>query len=1028
MAPTLHPDNTIANAWTLVGAATAHECVDEGVATANDDTDYVSSGVQDALCEVALENPAGTPAVLTGHIMRVRWRPAGGLLPRIQSMSLELMQGSMSIASRVFAHPAGTWTTSSFELTVMESGLITNYTDLRFRLRPQAIFPGVIRVTAVELELPDISLALSDTTNVTRATIEVASRVIEIWSTRSTIEVSSKTPRSPRITRATIEIAARPDPDTRRLSRASIEIASKFPAIPRMTRLSMETASKASALTARNLTRVSFELASSNPSFAIRRITRANMELAMKTPTDQTRRTTRASAEIAFRLSTTDPIFPMALPPVLLNAIWPNWATSVRIESSYTTDIGSSATTVSEERRGLVGRPFRLLTARFNGIARGEAARLWANMLRLAHTRLPIPVFCDFSKTTQTSGGVTIWCDTTSRRFFKGGRVGIHAFDSNNRPTNVQFGIVSVLLVNRIILVAPLVGTYPAGSRAYPCMDAEIELNLSGQHLTDEDSEVEITFSEVPGRMALPALASGLPAGFPVYLGMPVLDTRPEWSSGNVETAIVRSGRRYAQGRAEVIAPVGSKPQFEHSLPFEFVSRAAYWKLLTFFDTRRGRLFSFWAVAPNEAWKEVALTTAYVDVEPNGNLQDAQTFLPYVAIVLRSGPIYIRRATYAAVGGSWRIAFDATIPSFPMSDIQRVTTAALSRFASDALAEEWITDEVVKADTIVHELLDEKDVPVPFGGGGSDVIGSPDLIAGLLAWFDVGINVFTTATSGPGGTTWPQATPYPGIPAGTWPIKAWVDARLSEFDTMVNLLPVPRLDSALYHGLIAFNQPTINKQRQTAETIVQLGIQGSFSLLALPASVLTLHDPMKGLTIIVCGLAPFGRILSVNGAGGATVIDWSEGQAKLFSGPGLGDPALFVSGITVATPGAPVIYALTWLPAVYARVYSGGIIVGEADVPASSLVGGPIGSARCLEGVATGTPPQFPKKDNGIGTTSFHDALLIYQRALTADELNAVGKYLALRYGAPWADIPVNALGGTGTGSLSGFEPLLEEP
>ena len=102
-----------------------------------------------------------------------------------------------------------------------------------------------------------------------------------------------------------------------------------------------------------------------------------------------------------------------------------NWAPTVRLREAFMTDI-AVAQSQAESRRGLVDKPFRIMTIEFLGLNRRDATLIEALLLRIGHGRFPMPLYPDFVKLTDDAvvGEVFLEVsDTANRRFQVGGRV-----------------------------------------------------------------------------------------------------------------------------------------------------------------------------------------------------------------------------------------------------------------------------------------------------------------------------------------------------------------------------------------------------------------------------------------------------------------------------------------------------------------------------------------------------------------------------------------------------------------------------
>lgn len=389
-----------------------------------------------------------------------------------------------------------------------------------------------------------------------------------------------------------------------------------------------------------------------------------------------------------------------------------DWSSSPRVETAWQTHVSDAAGTLAEERCQLRARPGRVVTARWVGVSRAEAQRILFQVLRSGSDRTRVPIYADQAITTAASSGTTINCPTAYRRFAAGALVAIHEL-VGGRAANVQYRTVSSVGASSLTLTAGLTGTYPAGSLVYPVVTAEVVLERRVPFQTNRVCTLEVSFLEVAGSTAIPALGTGLanPAGFPTATvegeTYPVLDLDPEWSAG-VEVGFLRPGEDYDRGRGHAVYARGARALWSWEIPLLLPARETAWSVLRFHDAMRGRTGAFWATLPADVWRAVDYATGYVEIEAAGNLADAQDLLSHVAVHLSDGSINLRRvSTVTLVGSDWRITPTEALPAGTLANVVRVAPAALARFDSDSIEEEWITDQVLRTRLAVRELTSE---------------------------------------------------------------------------------------------------------------------------------------------------------------------------------------------------------------------------------------------------------------------------------------------------------------------------------
>lgn len=143
------PTNTVGNRYTNIDESTANN------------TDYVyGANNTAAVYECSLANPAVTPSVDTGHIVRFRYARVSGGTPSAAGpeqpvLTVGLYQNATLIASTsITLAITSAWIDASFTLTTTEASNITDYTDLRLRFSQTAVNNRGVGISWAALELP----------------------------------------------------------------------------------------------------------------------------------------------------------------------------------------------------------------------------------------------------------------------------------------------------------------------------------------------------------------------------------------------------------------------------------------------------------------------------------------------------------------------------------------------------------------------------------------------------------------------------------------------------------------------------------------------------------------------------------------------------------------------------------------------------------------------------------------------------------------------------------------------------------
>lgn len=395
-----------------------------------------------------------------------------------------------------------------------------------------------------------------------------------------------------------------------------------------------------------------------------------------------------------------------------------DWRVSTRVESAWRTLVTEADATLAEERTQLWDRPLRTVTVEWTGVKRAEAHRILMHLMRNGVNQIRVPLYCDQAITTAASSGGTINCPTAYRRFQVGQLVAIHEVGNGGRATNVQYRTISAVAADSITVSVALTGTYPTGSRVYPVIVAEVALEQQVSFPTDQVCSVAASFVEVLGATALAALRDG--ADYPDAYSTAVVDggdtdhpifNPPHNWSNAFEAGMLRPGEVFEQGNGRVVHARGTRPLMRWSVSLLFGSRAEAWDFLGFFDAARGRTGVFWFPFPADPWLSKTYATGYVEIEPDGNIEDLQELISHFAVVYTNGTVAVRAIDSVALqGGNWRITPTEALPAGTLDGVSRIVPCILARFEQDAIVEEWVTEEVMRTSFSVREVVAEADV------------------------------------------------------------------------------------------------------------------------------------------------------------------------------------------------------------------------------------------------------------------------------------------------------------------------------
>lgn len=923
------------------GSSSAHLLVDEPVVSADDDGTYLEATANAQGAILLLTSP-----VLSNHyIFKIRFRAKSSSFSDAKIGFDFPDVGALGPFREPSLNITTAWTT--YEITVnslTKGNFVNDFNQLYIQFQCTLTNSATLRLSAIEIEFLD---------------------PINLNVTRQSLNVLAESPSVPQL----------------RITRQAIDVLAKYvpPAIPlNFTRQAIDVLGKA---------------------LPALRVTRQAVDVLSEAPPPNLIFTHQAIDVLGENIYVMT-VFPNALPTPLPSFFLHNWQIAVRVRSAWSTDI-TQAQSVSEDRLSLVERPYRTVNVKFTGMRRNEATTLMMNIVRLSNSRLILPLFCDKSKTTGTSSGTTILCDTTMRRFFRGGRVAIHIFDTNNRAKNVEYGIIIGLTTGSITLQNPLVNVFPAGARVYPVIDTEIVLNSSGVHVTDEVFDIDLAVNEITGKSALYTIGDELPGGISTFNGKPVFRPRINWASDRI-TDVERVGEEIQNGRGVLVSIQGTRPQFSPELAFTSRNRAEAWNVIQFTEYIRGRGRSFYIVAPETYFKVTAITATSLTVEAAGNATDIASFIKVVAILMRDGTTYLRDITSVVDNGTTFTLNFLTLGLTPvLGNIRRATSGHLVRLDHDDIVEDWVTDEHCIIKLKVIELLEEKDVALLSLDETYSFVSGPEEIDDLVFWADASFNTWLYDGTPPGNHN------QPAIAQGDL-VYNWDDFREGVTEPFLRCTP-PLVFAFNGGAMVYFTDTNVNNGRRMIQAFYppskywlmdQFGYETDFVNNSLGLTLIyNVRTNLDGIPGFPPGSIPKNQYFIQPG-----VLEWLGDNIKIFTTVDVVNTNLWIQNLPNLRTGELMTLVLRWVPGQVAKLYKNGALIGQSTSTIASL---PTGTGREIEMFTL--EKYFSETalgDGAYGNSNWINTVGMYDRALTTSEINQIGNYLKARYGSPWSNIP----------------------
>lgn len=512
------------------------------------------------------------------------------------------------------------------------------------------------------------------------------------------------------------------------VSRVSVEVFGKRSATASIGRVDVEVVSEAEALTTdpAQVSRVSAEVfINISPRAALTRLDVEVVSEAEAANAVDPALVSRVSGEAFGRRGSAGAVTPLALANDA-ELFMHDWADQVVLNSSFLTDV-TIAATGAESRLGLRLKPSRSMEVvwrqtreEYDANDFSRLDRLYVFVRRLTGSRFQIPLYPDQRElpVAYGSGDDTLYFDASVGRWFQGARVAVVQLTYTGSYLSHTYHIIGSVQSDHIILTAALGVAVPAYSVILPVLDCEIALDVSMQHEVGCLAEVSFTADEVPGPSQLPATKADTPVGAPLHLGIPILDIDPDWSGG-VRRGRSRQGSEYSSGRARGVSPLAARSRERHELSFVCQrgcgddTRQDFYRLIQFFDTRRGRLRSFWHIDQEIIWRVAALDPNFISVVEFGDFADFQEELEggQIGLVMSDGSFYVRDAvTVQQVLTVYRITVDPPLPALSALNVVRVARARRVRFDSDEMQETWTNAGLAESNLTVIETLEEGDV------------------------------------------------------------------------------------------------------------------------------------------------------------------------------------------------------------------------------------------------------------------------------------------------------------------------------
>ncbi len=556
--------------------------------------------------------------------------------------------------------------------------------------------------------------------------------MVTVRVSRESIEVGALAPATAGVTRLDSEVSVLAKEDvggTARVSRVCIEVLAKRSPTASVTRLDSEVSVLAQEASTGDvlISRQSIEVGAR----VIKRasVTRLDSEVSVlaKQFSVEDVRISRISIESLARRGASGLVEPLPLADGI-EVFLHNWVDEAELTTRYMTDVSVSPNSGAESRRGLVLKPERTLSLLWqihacDEFSRNRLDRLLVMLRKLTNERIAIPLYMDQRELSAAydSTDSTVFFDTSKGRWFTGARVVIIQLDYAGSYASHSFHIIESMEDDRLNLDATIGVDVAAGSLIIPMIDCEVTLEAKAKYFTALSAAVKMEVMEVAGASQLPPVRSDTPSGTPTFDEVPIFDYDPDWVQG-IEKGRVRDGQRYQQGRTTRVYTAAERSREWHKLNFSglrdcgSIEREDIWRVVEFFDTRQGRLRSFWHIDQEQIWEADSIDAggAFIGITEFGDFTDFEDELEggWIGLVMKDGTQYVREAVNVQqVLTVYRITVDPVLPAgLDVNDVVRVSRARRSRFDKDELQERWKHTGYMGTSVEIVETLNETDV------------------------------------------------------------------------------------------------------------------------------------------------------------------------------------------------------------------------------------------------------------------------------------------------------------------------------
>lgn len=311
-----------------------------------------------------------------------------------------------------------------------------------------------------------------------------------------------------------------------------------------------------------------------------------------------------------------------------------------------------------------------------------------------------IPVYQDKTSVTApaSAGDFTVYCDTTTHRFFAGGFASICKPGTVGGTFDFELLEIEEVFADRFTIVYQLGDDYTTAAFVYPM--EEVVINPDGQTIEAFTDEVGHATINAVSKLTSTGLEN--PSYTPsTYDGEAVYPFRTNWVSGTA-VQVTSQAMLEDSGRGQKAYAGYGRDYSMFDVTSFFATRDEYWEAIGFFNHLKGRGKPFFMAHPLN-WlplEQVIADDAFQLTDATFSL-DLKNKLKYL-YVSNGTQSQIVTVTDIYTSGTGETIVETTTPT--ISGITSITQALLVRLQNDDVSESWLTDGCVEVKFSVREL------------------------------------------------------------------------------------------------------------------------------------------------------------------------------------------------------------------------------------------------------------------------------------------------------------------------------------